>query len=288
MRQFKDKVAVVTGAASGIGLAIARRFAREHMRLVLADVEVDALAAAEREIRAMGATAIAVSTDVSRMEEVEALAAKTLNAFGSVHILCNNAGVDAPPGPIWERSLEDWQWLIGVNLWGVVHGIRAFVPVMLKQREEAHVVNTASVAGLLSVPFKGLYQATKHAVVTISETLYLELAMSNSGRIGVSVLCPGFVNTRILDSARNRPADLAAPLGELSPAAQEWDSAFRTLVAAGMSPDKVADRVFEAICEEKLYVLTHPELNDHIRQRVEGILAGRNPVFTANRMPEQK
>jgi NAD(P)-dependent dehydrogenase (short-subunit alcohol dehydrogenase family) len=139
-------VAVVTGAASGIGLAIARRFARERMRLVLADVEVDALAAAEREIRAMGATAIAVSTDVSRMEEVEALAAKTLNAFGGVHILCNNAGVDAPPGPIWERSLEDWQWLIGVNLWGVVHGIRAFVPVMLKQREEAHVVNTASVA----------------------------------------------------------------------------------------------------------------------------------------------
>ena len=277
MRDFKDKVAVVTGAASGIGLAMARRFAREGMRVVIADVEVEALAAAEREIRATGATVLGVRTDVSRSQDVEALATATLNAFGGVHILCNNAGVGGTPGPLWESSLENWQWVLGVNLWGVIHGIRRFVPIMLKQGQEAHVVNTASVAGLLSSPFLGLYHATKHAVVAISEVLYTELTTAGA-HIGVSVLCPGFVKTRIMDSERNRPPELPSE-DKISPVVQAWEKVFRGMVEAGISPEAVADKVFDAIREEKLYVLTHPELSEPIRQRFEGILASRNPLF---------
>jgi NAD(P)-dependent dehydrogenase (short-subunit alcohol dehydrogenase family) len=277
MRDFKDKVAVVTGGASGIGLAMARRFAREGMRVVIADIEVDALAAAEREIRNMGAPALGIRTDVSRSQDIEALAATALSSFGSVHIVCNNAGVGGTPGPVWESSLENWQWVMGVNLWGVIHGIRTFVPIMLKQGEDAHVVNTASVAGLLSRPFAGVYHATKHAIVTISEVLYAELAAAGA-HIGVSVLCPGFVKTRIMDSSRNRPAELA-DAGQLSLAVQAWEKGFRSLVEAGISPEAVADKVLDAIREEKLYVLTHPEFNEPIRQRVEDILAGRNPVL---------
>jgi len=184
MRNFKDKVAVVTGGASGIGLAMARRFAREGMRIIIADVEVDALTAAERKIRDMGATALGVRTDVSRSQDIEALAAKTLKAFGGVHIVCNNAGVGGTPGALWERTLEDWKWVIDVNLWGVIHGIRTFVPIMLKHGEDAHVVNTASIAGLLSSPLLGTYHATKHAIVSISEVLYAELATAGA-HIGV-------------------------------------------------------------------------------------------------------
>lgn len=276
MRNLKDKVAVVTGGASGIGLAMARRFAREDMRVVIADIEVDALAAAEGEIRSMGATVLGVRADVSQSQDIEALAAKALNAFGSVHIVCNNAGVGGTPAPVWECSIGDWQWVMGVNLWGVIHGIRTFVPIMLKQGEEAHVVNTASVAGLLSSPFMGVYQATKHAVVTISETLYAELA-SAGAPIGVSVLCPGFVKTRIMDSSRNRPAGLADD--NVSPATEARGERIRSMVEAGISPESVADKVVDAIRNEKLYILTHSEFNEPIRQRVEGILAGRNPVL---------
>jgi NAD(P)-dependent dehydrogenase (short-subunit alcohol dehydrogenase family) len=276
MRDFKDKVAVVTGGASGIGLAMARRFAREGMRVVIADIEAEALAAAEREILSMGSTVLAVRTDVSKSQDVEALAARILNAFGSVHIVCNNAGVAGTTGPVWERSIGDWQWVMGVNVWGVIHGIRTFVPIMLKQGEAAHVVNTASVAGLLSSPFGGVYNATKHAIVTISEVLYAELVLAGAP-IGVSVLCPGFVKTRIMDSPRNRPAELTE--GMVSPSAQAFRETVRRMVEAGASPDLVADKVLDAIRDEKLYILTHLEYNERIRQRVEGILAGRNPAL---------
>jgi len=275
MRDFKDKVAVVTGGASGIGLAMAQRFAREGMRVVIADIEAEALATAEREIRSTGSTVLAVRTDVSKSQDVEALAASALNAFGSVHIVCNNAGVAGTSGPLWERSIGDWQWVMGVNLWGVIHGIRTFVPIMLKQGEDAHVVNTASVAGLISSPFGGVYHATKHAVVTISEVLYAELVLAGAP-IGVSVLCPGFVKTRIKDSSRNRPAELAE--GTVSPAAQAIRERVSSMVDAGISPDSVADKVLDAVRDEKLYILTHSEFNEPIRQRVEGILAGRNPA----------
>ncbi len=205
MRNFQDKVAVVTGAASGIGYALAERFAQEGMRVVLADIEKDALAAAEARLSQHDKRVLAVVTDVSKAESVEALAQKTLDAFGAVHIVCNNAGVGNPAVPIWENTLADWQWVLGVNLWGVVHGIRTFVPILLRQGEPGHVVNTASMAGLTSTARLGIYCASKHAVVAISETLHAELAAINSA-VKVSVLCPSFVKTNIADSSRNRPA----------------------------------------------------------------------------------
>lgn len=277
MRDFKDKVAVVTGGASGIGLAMARRFAREGMWVVIADIDVEALAAAEREIRSTGATVLGVQTDVSRSQDVEVLAANALDKFGGVHIVCNNAGVGHMPGPIWEQSVNEWRWVMGVNLWGVIHGIRTFVPIMLKRGEDAHVVNTASAAGLISTSFFGIYQATKHAVVAISEVLYAEL-VSAGAHIGVSVVCPGFVKTRIVESStRNRPPELAR--AEPSPAVQALIQQFCSMVEAGMPPQAVADKVFDAIRDEKLYILTHSEFNERIRERVEDILAGRNPVL---------
>src|SRR5215216_2897924 len=203
MRSFTGNVAVVTGAGSGIGQALAERFAAEGMKLVLADVEAEPLARVEREMRANGAEVLAVRTDVSQAADVEALAERTLDAFGAVHVVCNNAGV-ALGKTSWDLTVADWEWVLGVNLWGVIHGIRTFVPIMLQQGTEGHVVNTASLAGLLSAPFMSVYDATKFAVVTISESLSLELALQGA-QVKVSVLCPGFVNTNIITSERNRP-----------------------------------------------------------------------------------
>ena len=274
MRTFEGKTAVVTGAASGIGRALAARFAKAGMKVVLADVERDALAAAETELKAGGAEVLAVETDVSKPEEVDALAARTVEVFGGVHILCNNAGVGDAPLPSWERSLEDWKWVLGVNLWGVIHGIRAFVPIMLRQGVEAHVVNTASVAGLISMPFASAYAVTKHGVVALSESLHHELTFTGAP-VRVSVLCPAWVRTRILDAQRNRPGG-----------ALPWDPRFapmeemmRGMLASGMPPEAIADAVFEAVRDEKFYVLTHPEQDAAIRRRMEAILERRNPVF---------
>jgi NAD(P)-dependent dehydrogenase (short-subunit alcohol dehydrogenase family) len=287
MKEFSGKVAVITGGASGIGMALARRFAQEGMRVVLADIETQALEATAREIRKTGATTLAVRTDVSRSEDVDRLAARVLDEFGSVHIVCNNAGVGTAGGLIWEYSLEDWQWVLGVNLWGVIHGIRAFVPILLKQGEEGHIVNTASIAGLLSGPFSGVYKASKHAVVAISEVLQAELAAVNAP-IRVSVLCPGGVNTRIMDAARNRPADLTKGSGQSSAADQEYLKALRSMVEAGMSPDDVAVRVVEAIRRNDMYVLTHPEFNEQIRQRMERILESSNSGSSTNSVSKMR
>ena len=279
MREFKDKVAVVTGAASGIGRAMADRFAAEGMKVVLADIEQGALAKAESEMKANGATALAVPIDVSKAADVEALANKTIEAYGAVHVLCNNAGV-AVGGASWERTVKDWQWVLGVNLWGVIHGIRVFVPIMLGQDTECHIVNTASLAGLTSIPLHGVYQVTKHGVVTLSETLHHELAASGA-KVKVSVLCPGWVNTRIADSERNRPPELQNEPSEAPrrPEEEAFDKVARQLLAAGLPPDQVADDVLNAIRDEKLYILTHPEANDFVRTRMEDILGGRNPTF---------
>ena len=275
MRDFKDKVAVVTGAASGLGRAMAERFAHEGMKVVLADVEADALANTQASMKASGATVLAVPTDVAQARDVEALAQKSLEAFGAIHLLCNNAGV-APSAAIWENTIEEWEWVIGVNLWGTIHGLRVFVPIMLEQDTECHIVNTASVAGLISGPGLGAYKVTKHAVVTLSETLCHELA-ERRAKVNVSVLCPGVVNTRIMESARNRPRHFPTtePLDPTS--AARWES-LRQLVSEGTPPGQVADVVFGAIRKNQFYILTHPEGNESIRTRMEDILLGRNPT----------
>jgi NAD(P)-dependent dehydrogenase (short-subunit alcohol dehydrogenase family) len=278
MQEFHDRVAVITGGASGIGLAIARRCAREGMRVVLADIEQAALERAEAEISSVGVSTLAIVTDVAQPGDVEALARKTLEIFGAVHLLCNNAGVGAA-GAIWEGPLSDWEWVMGVNLWGVIYGVRTFVPIMLAQDTPCHIVNTASIAGLIDGPGLGIYKVTKHAVVTLSETLYHELALRGS-KLKVSVLCPGWVSTQIMDSARNRPAKLQAEPTAPDPMAQAAEQMMRQSVAQGMSPDAVADRVFAAIRDEQLYILTHPESKMMVQRRMENILSERNPNVT--------
>jgi NAD(P)-dependent dehydrogenase (short-subunit alcohol dehydrogenase family) len=277
MKTLKDKVAVVTGAASGIGLAMAERFAADGMRVVLADIEEGPLAAAERTIAARGAKTLAVRTDVARAEDVEALARATVDRFGGVHVVCNNAGVGGEGLPTWEQSLQSWQWILGVNLWGVIHGIHAFLPIMQAQGSEGHIVNTASMAGHLPMPFLTIYNASKFAVVTISECLHHELQMVGSP-IKVSVLCPGFVRTKIMESERNRPAALRddRPTSE---AAQAFQMAFRGMVETGKPPEEIAARVVEAIRDERFWIFPHPDMLEAIRQRSESVLAQANPSF---------
>jgi NAD(P)-dependent dehydrogenase (short-subunit alcohol dehydrogenase family) len=275
MNDFKGKVAVITGAASGIGQALAEYGVRLRMKVVLADVEAEALAKTEAEMRSAGATVLAVRTDVSQAEDVEALAQKTLEAFGAVHLLCNNAGVATSGTVAWESSLTDWEWVLGVNLWGVIHSLRTFVPIMLAQDTECHIVNTASLSGLISFPRGSVYAVTKHGVVTLSETLHHELA-ERGGNVKVSVLCPGLVRTRIVDCGRNRPERLpGAPMGPVEAAGRET---LRQQMQTAMPPAQVADAVFQAIRDERFYILTHPEGKDWIRTRLDDILQQRNPT----------
>lgn len=276
MKEFTGKVAVVTGGASGIGRALADRFAAAGMKVVVADVEPAALERAAAEIAATGAEALAVRTDVSKGADVEALAQAALSRFGKIHVISNNAGV-AVSGPCWMNTVADWEWLLGVNLWGVIHGVRVFTPILLAQNEEGHIVNTGSVAGLMSGPNMGIYNVTKHGVVTLSETLHQELAMLGS-RVRVSVLCPGFVKTRIFDSARNRPRELAETAPRM-PGADEMEQMGRVLLAGGLDPSVIAERVFAAIEAERFYVLPHPEYKERVKARLEDILAERNPTL---------
>jgi NAD(P)-dependent dehydrogenase (short-subunit alcohol dehydrogenase family) len=277
MLEFKGKVAVITGAASGIGRSIAERCALEGMKLVLADVEQNALAKAELELRGTGAAVLAVRTDVSKAADIEALARAAYQEFGAVHLLFNNAGVGAN-GSSWESSLADWEWVMGVNLWGVIHGIRTFVPLMLEQDCECTIVNTASIAGLISGPGLAVYKASKHAVVSLSETLSCELTEIGA-KIKVSVLCPMWVKTQIFDSDRNRPAGLQNPsTGEpANPNSEATAQAVYQAVQDGISPSQVADDVFNAIRDEKFYILTHPESKVLVKHRMEAILQERNP-----------
>ncbi len=277
MKEFKDKTAVVTGAASGIGRALAEKFASEGMKVVLADIEEEALAKAEREMKAGGATVLAVRTDVSKGADVEALADKAFETFGGVHVLCNNAGVAPVMGATWELTEADWQWVLGVNLWGVLHGIRAFVPRMIAQDSDGHIVNVSSAAGLVSLPWGSTYTVAKHGVVTLSESLYGELALVDS-KVKASVLCPIWVSTRLMDAERNRPAGLQNQ-GETKarPQAVMMDQVVRALVAGGTDASVIADMVVDAIREERLYVLPHPEAKEGVRTRMENILNERNP-----------
>lgn len=270
------RVAVVTGAASGIGFAMSERFAREGMRVVMADIEEPALAEAAEVLIGRGAQVLPVPTDVASSEQVDALRDRALEAFGAVHVLCSNAGVTGLGRSLWEMTRSDWDWVLGVNLWGVINGIRSFVPV-LREQDAAHIVNTASVAGLVAGTL-GPYSVTKHAVVALSEALYVQL-LQYGAHVGVSVLCPGWVKTQILNSDRNRPAELEPP-PEPDPAWAAARELARQMVESGIEPVEVATQVVDAIRAGRFYVLTHPEMNDAIRRRTENVLAGGPPSLS--------
>ena len=275
MKDLKGKVAVVTGAASGLGRAMAIAFANEGMDVALADVDQASLSSVESEVKAKGGHATALKVDVSRADEVEALREQALKRLGGVHLVCNNAGV-APLGTVWKGTIADWQWILGVNLWGVIHGVRTFTPHLVEQNE-GHIVNTASVSGLISPPGSGAYNVTKHAVVALSETLHHDLRERKSA-VGVSVLCPAYVPTGIAESERNRPADLKNPPSEPSPAMLAMQAMLKKAVASGkVSADQVAQAVVAAVKEERFYILTHPRIKGAIQARMEDILQERPP-----------
>jgi len=244
-------------------------------------VQPDALNKTRAEFEQAGIAVLAVRTDVSKGAEVEALADKAFKTFGGVHVLCNNAGV-APGGTIWEQTEKDWEWVLGVNVWGVIHGIRAFIPRMIQQNSEGHIVNTASVAGLLSPPGMGSYCVSKHAVVTMSECLHQDLVVAHS-KLGVSVLCPAYVPTGISDSERNRPALLREDRKK-SAADLEHEEQLRHAVQSGrISADQVADIVFQAIETRKFYILPHQKIKPAIETRMQDILLEREPTDTFTR-----
>jgi NAD(P)-dependent dehydrogenase (short-subunit alcohol dehydrogenase family) len=270
VQDLAGKVAVVTGGASGIGRAMAARFVAEGMQVVIADIEEGPLAATAAEIGAVG-----VRTDVTDADSVAALAAVTMERFGAVHVVCNNAGVGGG-GLIKDLTLKDWKWVIDVNLWGVIHGLTSFLPHLLSNADGGHVVNTASVAGLVAGPGIGPYNAAKFGVVAISETLRAELDAEGS-HVRVSVLCPGFVDTNIFTSQRNRPAELRneRPKGAARTANQGIIDAAR---AQGLDPAVVAGMVLDAIRAEQFWVLTHPEYFSAISERAAGIVSGASPT----------
>lgn len=278
MTNFAGKVAVITGAASGIGRGIAVRCAREGMKIVLADIEQAALDSVERELKADGADVLAVITDVSMPQDIERLAEWTVAAYGGVHYLFNNAGISSCGANVYESTQAEWEWFIGVNLMSVVYGLKTFVPLMQGQDTDCHIVNTASILGLTTTPGMGLYNVTKHGIVSLSETLYHELAQQNSN-VKVSVLCPGFVNTRIMDSRRNRPVGLDddSVVTAREAGNNGLEQSLRQEVGAGMSPERVADCVFKALRDQRFYILTHEEDKEQVRIRMTDLLQDRNP-----------
>jgi NAD(P)-dependent dehydrogenase (short-subunit alcohol dehydrogenase family) len=289
MQTFEGKTAVITGAASGIGRALAQRFAAARMQVVLADIEKDALERAVRELEDRQHRVIGVVTNTMRRDSVRALAERAIAEFGKVHVLCNNAGVATLTEfgtPIWDVSDNDWQWVMGVNFWGVLYGIQAFLPHMIGHGEEGHVVNTASLAALL--PSGGTYGVSKHGVLALSETLLRDLKTRNA-KIGASVLCPGFVNTQIFTAERNRPAELGRV--DLASYAELLKTGSTMIAQQGKRAEDVADDVFRAIEERRFYILPHAELDEAVRERVERVLARTEPMdlFDASRLrsPQQ-
>ena len=267
MQDLFGKVAVITGAASGIGRAMADCFAREGMKVVLADIEQQALDVAVTELRQQERDVLGVVTDVSKAESVQALADATLSHYGKVHLVCNNAGVFLPARPMWESTLKDWEWILGVNEWGVIHGIRTFVPIMLAQDEEGWVINTSSIGGLING--NSIYGVTKHTVVGLSEALYLQLQQAGS-KVGVSVLCPLFVDTKIMSSERNRPRDLWNEDGPgYNPLQETWK---------GTPPEEQAEMVLQDLRAGKFYMWPFMQsTDDNVRSRFEHIMERRNP-----------
>jgi NAD(P)-dependent dehydrogenase (short-subunit alcohol dehydrogenase family) len=285
MKDFSDKVAVITGAGSGFGREFARRAHALGMRLVLADIEAKALNAVVAELGEAGAQVIGELTDVSREEDVKRLADRAFAEMGAVHLLFNNAGVGSG-GLVWENSERDWRWVLGVNLWGVVHGIRHFVPRMIAAGHEGHIVNTASVAGLVCAPNMGVYNVSKHAVVALTETLQHDLRLAQAS-LGVTLLCPAYVPTGIAQSHRNRPADLA---GDAPTASQKLAQAAISKAVEGgkLGATEVARMTFEAIEAGRFYVLTHPQILPTVQLRFDDILQQRNPSDPFSTKPQLK
>ncbi len=265
MRDVAGKVAVVTGGASGIGRALALRFAQDGMNVVIADVEDEPSAKVREEIEACGVRGLALHTDVTKRAALEKLAERTFSEMGGAHVLCNNAGVGVG-GPLEDMTDDDWRWVLGVNLDGVIHGLQAFIPRIIDQNQGGHIVNTASMAGMFAAPGLGVYNTTKFAVVGLSETLRLDLAPHN---IGVSVLCPGWVRTGIVDSNRNRPDALAHTVDRVD----QLEEA-RTLIDQGIDPSEVAARVAHAVARDEAYIFTHPEMRAWVETRFAAIMAG--------------
>jgi NAD(P)-dependent dehydrogenase (short-subunit alcohol dehydrogenase family) len=282
--QFEDRVAVITGAAHGLGRALAKWCAKEKMQVVLADVDESALAEVRDELKAGGATTLAAQVDVSKSSDVQELARTAVGSLGAVHLLFNNAGVGGGAGdlvgPLWERSLEEWDWVLGVNLWGVIHGVRYFLPIMLAQDSDCHIVNVASGAGLIHGPVLGMYKVSKHGVVSLSETLYFQLAR-RAPHVKVSVVCPGPLRTNIV-KARTDHSGRAAH----GPAVDELNSDERAdyerfaawIENDGMSPGDAAGIIFRGIREGRLYIYTHPDIADAARARMDDVVTGRNPA----------
>ena len=290
MRTFKGRTAVITGAGSGFGLEASRVAARLGMNVVMADVQQDALDGAVAEIQVLGAPVLAFRLDVSKAAEVQALGAATLARFGAPHIVFNNAGVGAG-GLIWETTLKDWEWVLGVNLMGVAHGVRVFTPMMLAAAKqdpayEGHIVNTASMAGLLNAPNMGVYNVSKHAVVSMSETLYQDLRLVTD-QISASVLCPFFVPTGITKSDRNRPGELSDAGKKLTKSQLIGQAMSDKAVSSGkVTAAQVAQFVFDAIAESRFYIFSHPKSLASVQTRLEDIMTQRNPTDPFAHKPE--
>jgi NAD(P)-dependent dehydrogenase (short-subunit alcohol dehydrogenase family) len=278
MREFQDKVAVITGAGRGIGRGIAIRCAREGMKVVLAGIGEESLRLAEGDLKAQGAAVRSVQTDVSQVADVERLAEETLRAFGSVDLLVNNAGVIVKKNTT-EHTLADWRWVIDVNLWGVIHGVHVFLPIMRKQATPCHIVNLASTGGLTTGGSDPSYYATKHAVVALSESLHKEMRQAST-QVSVSVFCPGYVKSDLAGGDRNRPANLRnMPAdGAYEAELKSRYEAFGARVATGMTPEEAADHLFGALKQDRFYVLSHPTAKDNVQKRMEDILDERDPL----------
>ena len=288
IKDFSGKTAVLTGAGSGFGLECARIGAECGMRLVLVDVQQDALERAAAEVKAAGADVLSLQADVSDASQMEHLARRVQERFGAPHFVFNNAGV-AAGGLVWENSVQDWEWVLGVNLWGVIHGVRLFTPMMLDAARKdpayrGHIVNTASMAGLLSPPNMGIYNVSKHAVVSLSETLYQDLALMTD-QIGASVLCPFFVPTGISQSERNRPPGLAAAQPTRSQLIGQAMSD-KAVGSGKVTAREVAQKVFDAVSANQFYIYSHPKAIGSVQTRMEDILQARNPTDPFAHKPE--
>jgi NAD(P)-dependent dehydrogenase (short-subunit alcohol dehydrogenase family) len=275
MMEMTGRVAVITGAGSGFGREFARLGAARGLRMALADINQAALDATLGELRAAGADVIGVRTDVSKAADVQALADATMAKFGAVHLLFNNAGV-ASGGFVWESTDADWQWVLGANVWSVIHAVRIFTPLMLAHGEPAHIVNTASAAGLISAPNMGIYNVSKHAVVALSETLYQDLQLVRS-KVGVSVLCPAFVPTGIAQSHRNRPADLLNTVPPTASMLAAQDASVKAVESGRISAPEIAAMTFAAIDAGTFYIVPHTKILDIVQQRMTDIVSGQNP-----------